>query len=82
MQTLPKTSKPQINNSSDSRSMTKHAIVSSFESNSPTGIVARSIGMSGLVGSIVVGGLATFSPTVLVMDEVTNYSMCLKIFGV
>jgi protein TonB len=71
MQALPNNSTSHTNNPSDAIRMANHAIVASFKSNSSAGIIAPSIGIPRLVGSIVAGGLATFSLFVL-MHELTS----------
>jgi protein TonB len=62
----------QTNNPSDAIRMANHAIVASFKSNSSAGIIAPSIGIPRLVGSIVAGGLATFSLFVLMHKLTAN----------
>jgi protein TonB len=61
----------QTNNPSDAIRMANHSIVASIKSNSSAGIIVPSIGIPKLVGSIVAGGLATFSLFVL-MHELTS----------
>jgi protein TonB len=72
MQALPNNSTSQTNNPSDAIRMANHAIVASFKSNSSAGIIAPSIGIPRLVGSIVAGGLATFSLFVLMHELTAN----------